>query len=147
MQNDKLVFQEIEFLTPLYDLSISLREKILRKPLGLEFDPSDLEKEYNDFHLALLYNGDLAACLVMSPKENGAIKMRQVAVSEQYQSKGLGSVLVKESEVFCKDKGFEKIVLNARDTAVKFYKRLDYTPEGELFTEVGIAHLKMYKSL
>jgi predicted GNAT family N-acyltransferase len=83
----------------------------------------------------------------MSPKENGAIKMRQVAVSEQYQSKGLGSVLVKESEVFCKDKGFEKIVLNARDTAVKFYKRLDYTPEGELFTEVGIAHLKMYKSL
>ena len=83
----------------------------------------------------------------MSPKENGSIKMRQVAVAEQYQSKGLGSILVKESEIFCNEKGFTKIVLNARDTAIKFYKRLDYIQEGEPFTEVGIAHLKMYKAI
>lgn len=131
----------------MYDLSISLRDKILRKPLGLEFSVEDLAEEYNDYHLGLLCDGDLIACLVMSPKEPNVIKMRQVAVDESFQSKGLGSILVRACEEFCREKGFEKIVLNARDTAIKFYERLEYQKEGEPFIEVGIKHMKMYKNI
>lgn len=147
MLNDNVEFMEIEFMTPLYDLSISLRDKILRKPLGLEFKAEDLAEEYKDFHLGILYRGDLLACLVLSPRANGDIKMRQVAVDEHYQSKGIGSILVRESEKFCQQNGFLRIVLNARDTAVKFYKRMDYVVEGEPFQEVGIKHLKMHKTV
>ena len=147
MLKDKLEFLEIEFMTPMYDLSIALRDKILRKPLGLEFQAEDLAMEYQDYHLALLYNGDLAACLVLSPKSDGEIKMRQVAVDDHYQSKGLGTVLVGECERFCTLKGYKKIVLNARDTAVEFYKKMNYSVEGEPFQEVGIKHLKMYKTI
>jgi len=54
---------------------------------------------------------------------------------------------VHESEKFAVVKGFEKIELHARDTAVDFYKKSGYIPEGNIFKEVGIDHLSMYKIL
>ena len=48
---------EIEFLSPLYDLSINLRNKILREPLGLRFNVDELSKEDSDYHLGILHKG------------------------------------------------------------------------------------------
>ena len=145
--NSDLQFVEVEFMTPLYDLTVALRDKLLRKPLGLAFAVQDLEKEYADHHLALIDKGNVVACLVLSPKGEGQVKMRQVAVDNELQSRGLGSLLVKESEQFCIDRKYTSIVLNARATALTFYKKLNYQVDGDLFTEVGIDHYKMFKKL
>lgn len=138
---------EIEFLSPLYDLSINLRDKILREPLGLRFNVDELSKEDKDYHLGILHEGNLIACLVLTPKSKSVIKMRQVAVLESFQGQGIGRILVEYSESFSKAKGYKKIELNARENAIPFYKKLAYSTEGDFFEEVTIVHQKMNKNL
>ena len=55
--------------------------------------------------------------------------------------------MVRFSEELAIDKGFDKMVLSARDTAVSFYLRLGYELVGEPFEEVTIPHRKMLKLL
>ena len=140
--------QNIEFGTPAFDEAVSLRNDILRVPLGLAFEAEDIQTEWDSYHLGLYdQNQALQACLTLLPVDKHEIKMRQVAVAEAQQSKGLGSVLVEASETFCKDRKFNMLVLHARETAVAFYKKLGYKTKGKMFEEVGVPHYKMYKKL
>ncbi len=140
--------QNIEFGTPAFDEAVSLRNDILRVPLGLAFEAEDIQTEWDSYHLGLYdQNQALQACLTLLPVDKQEIKMRQVAVAEAQQSKGLGSVLVEASETFCKDRKFNMLVLHARKTAVAFYKKLGYKTKGKMFEEVGVPHYKMYKKL
>ena len=139
---------EVEFATPEYDDTVRLRYKILRLPLGLDFTAEQLAEEHNDFHLAA-YDAAwiLRGCLVLTPKDDNTLKMRQVAVDDTVQSKGIGSLLVQASEVFARAKGFDTMELNARETAVPFYLKLGYNTEGAAFEEVSILHFRMVKKL
>jgi N-acetylglutamate synthase-like GNAT family acetyltransferase len=139
---------EVEFATPEYDETVKLRYNILREPLGLDFTEEQLAAEYSDFHLAAYDDAwILRGCLVLTPKDEKVLKMRQVAVDNIVQSKGIGSLLVKASEVYARAKGYDKMELNARDTAVVFYQKLGYNTEGGMFEEVSIPHFKMVKVL
>jgi predicted GNAT family N-acyltransferase len=140
-------FREIEFNSPAYQEEVDLRYRILREPLGLTFNPADLAKEGTDFHLGLYVEEKLRACLIFTPLASGELKMRQVAVDDGEQGKGLGTVLVQKSEKWALAKGYNKLVLHARETAVPFYLRMEYKKESQPFMEVGIPHFKMFKSL
>jgi N-acetylglutamate synthase-like GNAT family acetyltransferase len=139
---------EVEFSTPEYDETIRLRYKILREPLGFDFTEEQLAAEYSDFHLAAYDDAwILRGCLVLTPKDGKVLKMRQVAVDNTVQNRGIGSQLVKASEVYARAKDFDTMELNARDTAVPFYLKLGYNTEGAMFEEVSISHFKMVKKL
>ena len=139
---------QVEFATPEYDETIALRYKILREPLGLEFTEEQLAAEYTDFHFAAYSDAwILRGCLVLTPKNDKVLKMRQVAVSIESQSKGIGTLLVQASETFARANGYEIMELNARDTAIPFYEKLNYKKVGEEFVEINIPHYKMVKSL
>jgi len=142
-----ILCKAVEFDSPAYKETVSLRYDILRKPLGLNFTQEQLDKEANDFHLAAYMDDILAACLILTKVNENEIKMRQVAVGENLQGKGVGKKLVRFSEDFARDKGFSLMTLHARETAVPFYLGLDYKTEGQPFTEVGLPHKKMYKLL
>jgi predicted GNAT family N-acyltransferase len=138
----------VPFATPAYDDTIGLRDEILRRPLGLEFHPKDLATEFDSIHLACYHSSwELVGCLVLVPKSNSIIKMRQVAVREDQQGRGIGKLLVKESEVLARELGYKKMVLNARDIAIPFYEKLNYQKVGDAFYEVTILHYKMEKEL
>lgn len=138
----------VDFATPEYDETVRLRYKILREPLGLDFTEEQLSVEFSDIHLAA-YDEQwiLRGCLVLTPKNGKVLKMRQVAVDSNVQSKGIGSLLVKASEAYARANGYEKMELSARDTAVPFYEKLAYAKEGDMFVEVSIPHFKMIKNL
>lgn len=143
-----LQIHRIEFGTPEYDEVIRLRYEVLRRPLGLEFTPEQLAEEYDQIHLAAYSaTGALVACLNLTPADAATVKMRQVAVSPELQGRGIGAILVAESEKLAKSLGFDRMSLHARETAVPFYKRLGYHIEGERFEEVSIPHFRMEKSL
>ena len=141
------ICREVEFATPAYQETVALRYKILRKPIGLSFTEEQLSQEINDFHLAAYMDDKLVACLILTHVNSDEIKMRQVAVDENLQGKGIGKKLVQFAEAFSKDKGYEKMTLHARETAVPFYLSMQYKTKGQPFTEVGLPHMKMYKSL
>jgi predicted GNAT family N-acyltransferase len=139
---------EIDFGTPEYDEAVRLRTDVLRKPLGLEFTPEQLAEEYDQRHLAA-YNasGRLLGCLSLLVADDASWKMRQVAVAEAVQGKGVGKTLVEASENLARLAGVNSMVLHARETAVPFYLTLGYATVGERFEEVGIPHFKMQKVL
>jgi len=131
-----------------YEEAVALRDEVLRKPLGLSYDPTELAGEKDSFHLALREEAELVASLVLKPlDEQRCIKMRQLAVRENVQGKGFGRELVNYAESFLKGRGYEEIVLHARETARGFYEKLGYEVEGDPFIEVGLPHLFMRKQL
>jgi predicted GNAT family N-acyltransferase len=73
--------------------------------------------------------------------------MRQVAIEPSLQGQGIGSSLIKYSELVARKAVYTSMVLHARDTAVPFYQKLGYQIEGDLFEEVGIPHYAMRKQL
>ncbi|MBK9335800.1 MAG: GNAT family N-acetyltransferase [Lewinellaceae bacterium] len=139
---------EIQFGTPEFDDAVRLRYEVLRKPLGMEYTAEQIAAEYDQFHLAAYSAaGWLVGYLNLTPCENNEVKMRQVAVDSRCQGSGIGKAMVAASEEFARQRGFHKIVLHARETAVPFYLKLDYKIVGERFEEVTIPHFRMEKIL
>lgn len=138
----------IEFATPEYDEAVRLRYDILRAPLGLEYTPEQLAEEWGQHHLAAYdHQHRLVGYLNLTPAGPKEVKMRQVAIAQSVQGQGIGRHLVEYSEAFARARGFDKMVLHARETAVPFYLKLGYAVVGEQFEEVTIPHFKMWKNL
>lgn len=145
MTNIKI--KQVNFNSEEYKRTVKLRDKILRKPLGLKFSSEQLEKEYSDIHIAYFKDKDLIGCLILSPIDDITVRMRQVAVDEKYQGQKIGTKMVKYSEKFAKKNGFNEMILHSREVAVPFYLKLDYKIIGEKFVEIGLPHWMMRKKL
>ncbi len=92
-------------------------------------------------------NGEIIGCLIIVHQDNGSIRMRQVAVLESMQNKGVGTKLVAFFEQYAKENKFNKIVLNARKNAVHFYECLGYKVVSDYYIEKTTEHCKMEKNL
>ena len=139
--------KQIEFDSSDYHKELILRDEVLRKPLGMSLFDENLTMEATDVHFGAFVNDRLIAVLLLTKLTDTDIKMRQMAIDENFRSLKAGSKLVQIAETYAKNAGYRKIVLNARKTAVGFYEKLGYERKGDMFTEVGIAHFKMLKCL
>ena len=147
---DQIKCKVIDFNSQEQLESLDLRRRILRKPLGIDFDEDDLKLEKDEIHIAAFLNSKLVGILLFKVRhEDGKqiLKMRQVAVDEEVQGLGVGSVMVRFSEQWAIGHGYDVINLHARKTAVEFDHRLGYQTTGDEFQEVGIPHYKMFKIL
>jgi len=129
-----------------YREAVSLREDILRKPLGLSFSAEELEKEKDHVHIAGFIDNSVVATVVLVP-EKESLKMQRVAVRTDFQKRGIASAMMKFCEDYARQEGFKEIYCHARDAAVSFYLKNQYVPEGDMFLETTISHLKMRKSI
>jgi GNAT superfamily N-acetyltransferase len=132
---------------PEYLLSLILRYKILRIPLGLTFSSHDLAKDKEDVHIGAFADDAIWGSLILTDMHNGTIKMRQVAVDDSLQGQGIGRKLVACADNYARDKGYRLIHCHARDTAKEFYLKQGYKVVGDEFTEIGIRHYYMEKAL
>ena len=139
--------KQIDHNSKEYELMVQLRYEILRKPLELEFNKEDLEKEKDDILIGAFDEERLLGCCVLTPLSQKEIKLRQMAVQNNLQGKGIGASLVNYAENISRDKGYESISMHARTTAMGFYKSLGYKTSGDEFMEVSIPHYKMQKKL
>lgn len=141
-------YEVLEFQSELQLKSIELRRLVLRKPLGLDFTENDLNSEKDQFHFGVLIDKNVVGILLLKEMKDlgtGILKMRQVAIHPNFQSKKLGSKLVEFAENWAKSNGYNLIDLHARNTAIDFYLKLGYSIEGDEFLEVNIPHHKMIK--
>jgi predicted GNAT family N-acyltransferase len=139
----------IDHNSKLYKEVVALRLELLRKPLGLHFTDEELELESTSIHIAA-YDEDvlLGTCiLIESSNDASVIKLRQMAVKEGLQRKGIGRSIVHFAEQVSKDKGFKMLAMHARKSVAEFYVKMGYTINGNEFTEVGIPHYLMEKVL
>jgi N-acetylglutamate synthase-like GNAT family acetyltransferase len=143
----EISIKEITAASPEYHELISFRNRLLRLPLGMNLFDEDLSDDLDDFIIIAEKENKIAGCVMMDPKENSTIKLRQMAVDEDLQGTGVGRLLIIAAEEKAKLSGFNKIILHARMNAKGFYEKLGYLPCGELFTEVTIPHIAMQKVL
>jgi len=132
---------------PEYLLSLLLRYKILRIPLGLNFSKDDLAKDKDDVHIGLFDGDVIVATLTLADTGGYTIKMRQVAVDVPHQGLGLGRRLLQFADDYAREKGYKLMHCHARHTAREFYLKHEYKVVGDEFIEVGIRHYYMEKQL
>jgi len=144
---DGISIKEVFITDPEYGGVYELREEVLRKPLGLSLENEDLSADRTDHILAAIAGDKVIGCVMLQPKDKDTIKLRQMAVAPEMQGKHIGRLLVQHAEEMALHKNYTRIVLHARDIAEGFYKKLGYTTTGDPFTEVGIAHVMMEKTL
>jgi predicted N-acetyltransferase YhbS len=118
---------------------------VIPTPLGLSlFTPETLD-EQNDIHIGCFDNNALIGILILTPVDKETIQMRQVAVEEKQQGKGIGSLLIQCAEKTAREQEFSHIVLSARTTVLDFYRKMGYKTIGEEYISGStyIPHFKM----
>ena len=142
-----LSIQKINTTHPLFKEVFALREEVLRKPMGLSLYNEDTSADIPDDTFVALSDGKVIGCVLCKVAKEKVIKLRQMAVADHWQGKGVGKMLIENAENNARENGFEKIELHARQNAIAFYEKLGYKQYGAPFYEVTIPHIAMAKLL
>jgi predicted GNAT family N-acyltransferase len=142
-----VLFAHVLYGGPQFEQARALRERVLRRPLGIPLRTEDVDDDENQHTLVALLGAQVIACLMLKRIDAATMKLRQMAVDPEFQRSGVGSALVRYAEDWARSEGIATIVMDARAAVTAFYENLGYAPEGEPFTQVGIPHWKMRKSL
>ena len=143
---------DIEFRTPLnskefkeYDL---FRWKILRKPIGKEIGSLKDQYEESSIHLIGIKDEIIIGCGRLHFNNKDEAQIRYMAVEERYQGKGIGKKILELLEKNAKKNNAKKIILNARDHVLSFYKSSNYTAIGKYDgSDTSIPHTRMVKKI
>ena len=130
-----------------YQQMVRLRNDILRKPLGLHFEQSELDQEQNDVLMGAFEDGKILGCCLLTKIDDRTVRLRQMAVPNSMQGKGIGRALMIFAENIARDMGYKTLIMHARKTALGFYQKLGYIQKGNEFVEITIPHFIMEKSL
>jgi predicted GNAT family N-acyltransferase len=144
---NEVTVELIDTSSSTYQQVWDLREEILRKPLGMSLKNEDLSRDHDDAILAAMCDERVIGCVMGHHVNADTLQLRQMAVYNEWQGKGIGRVLINAAEDYARRNDYSEIMLHARKTAMNFYSGLGYTPEGDEYTEVGIPHYTMRKSL
>ena len=139
--------KQIDHGTREYEQMVALRYQILRQPLGLGFTQEELEQEKNHILIAAFDDDNMLGCCMLTNVNNQTLKIRQMAVQNNLQGKGIGASLMSFVENLARDKGYRCLVMHARDSAIGFYEKFGYKVFGDQFIEVGLPHHLMEKKL
>jgi predicted GNAT family N-acyltransferase len=143
----QMAIKIIHYLSPEYLLMVDLRREVLRKPLGLEFSPQDLEKDEKDILIAAFDGEIIIGCCILTKESADLCKLRQMAVHQNHQRKNIGASILRFAETIAIEQKFSTLCMHARQSAIGFYEKLGYTICSETFLEVNIPHVAMEKKL
>lgn len=137
----------IDYGTAEYQQMIELRNEILRKPLGMVLEGSDIEADSEHILIGAFEEEKMLGCCMLVKEPLNVILLRQMAVRNQLQGKGIGRALMEFAENIARDIGYSEISMHARANAAGFYEKLGYRPTGEPFEKISIAHILMKKQI
>jgi predicted GNAT family N-acyltransferase len=137
----------IDYGTAEYKQMLKLRDEILRQPLGLHFSAEELEKEKAHVHMAAYEDDQILGCCMLVEEDPQTVRLRQMAVVNDVQGKGIGRALMQFAENVARDRGYRKITMHARKNAMGFYEKMGYRKKGDEFMEITIPHYVMEKAL
>lgn len=136
-------FRQIKCDTADYAAMLDLRERILRKPLGLVVTDAEKQQDTQDYLLGAFDGDTIQGCLILQKQTDGSVKMRQVAVDEGLQGQGIGGKMLHAAYAVLQGWGVTKLYCHARGTAVDFYRRHGWVVSSDEFLEQNIPHFRM----
>ena len=137
----------LDYGSPEYQQMVKLRDELLRKPLGLTFSREELEKEKENMLIGAFEDDKMLGCCMLVEEKPDTVRLRQMAVLNDLQGKGIGRVLMGFAENLARDRGYKKISMHARKNTVMFFEKMGYKTVGNEFVEITIPHYIMEKNL
>lgn len=128
-----------------YRQMVQMRYLILRQPLGLNFSDEELAKEKDNLLIGAFDEDIMLGCCMLVKRDKDTVQLRQMAVNNNLQGKGIGASIIAFVENLSREKGFNKVMMHARDSSVGFYEKCGYNINGEQFLELNIPHHVMEK--
>jgi N-acetylglutamate synthase-like GNAT family acetyltransferase len=89
----------------------------------------------------------LLGCCLLTKMDAKTVRLRQMAVPNNLQGKGIGRALMIFAENIARDMGYQTLMMHARITATGFYEKMGYVKNDGQFIEVTIPHVVMEKKL
>jgi N-acetylglutamate synthase-like GNAT family acetyltransferase len=126
---------------------LNLRYEILRKPLGLQFDAKELDEEKDAILIAAFEDEVMLGCCFLTRINNDTVRLRQVAVQNNLQGKGIGATILNFAENIARDRRYKTIITQARKSTAYFFEKHGYKVDGEEFIHLTIPHCFMKKKL
>ena len=139
--------KQIDHGTKEYQQMVELRNEILRKPLGLSFEKEELNREAQDILIAAFEEDKMLGCCLLTKVDNQCVRLRQMAVQNNLQGKGIGAAMMNYAENVARDAGYNKVIMHARKSSAGFYEKIGYKITGKEFVEITIPHYVMEKKL
>ncbi len=133
---------------------LNLRSKILRNNLDPNLCRFPGDKEINSFHLGAFNGNTLIGGVSVMKNECkkkellNCFQLRGLFVDKEFQHNGIGKTIVNFVENRLRDSGVNYLWMNARESAVLFYLKLNYSNSkiSYVINEIGL-HYLMYKKL
>jgi len=142
-----LQIKEINYYSEEYLKLLNFRFNNLRKPLNLEWSKLDLLNENQQIHFALINQCGIFGSFCLKKIDSSTIRLRQMAIEKKYQKQGYGSTILIFIEKYAIEKKYKKIILTARLTALDFYKKKKFKTSGNIFNDVTVDSINMYKNI
>lgn len=134
--------------------TIPLRHQVLRQGKSIETCNFEGDNLASTFHLGLFYYGDLIGIATYVKNSNNYIEaknqyqLRGMAISQQFQGKKLGNVLLERGMLLLKQKNSDVLWCNARENATNFYSKFGFIKYGKPFDIPYIGtHYLMQKNI
>lgn len=126
-----------------------IRYEILRKPWNQPEKSTKDDTELISVHLlAKDENGKAVATGRLQFNSDEEAQIRSMAVVDEFQGNGIGSLLIEHLEKIAKQRKLKRITLDSRENAVQFYLRNGYRIIEPSYLLFGtIKHFKMQKDL
>ncbi|AMY05261.1 GNAT family N-acetyltransferase [Staphylococcus condimenti] len=124
----------------------------LRKEVFVDEQNVPQENEFDEFedestHIIVYDNDKRPLATARYRSYQGKAKIERVVVVKDQRMHGIGRRLMQFIEEAAQKDGFKEAVLNGQIQAQSFYESLGYHPQGEIFIEEEIKHIKMQKQL
>jgi len=137
----------IDYGSKEYRQMVKLRDEILRKPLGLGFDQKEIEEEKDNMFIGAFEDDEMLGCAMLVEENSEIVRLRQMAVLNDLQGKGIGRALMNFAENLARDGGYKILSMHARKNAIGFYEKMGYKVASKEFIEITIPHYVMEKQL
>jgi histone acetyltransferase (RNA polymerase elongator complex component) len=142
-----LQIKEINYHSEEYQRLLNFRFNNLRKPLNLNWSEEDLLNENQQNHFALKNQSEIVGSFCLKKIDCSTIRLRQMAIEKKWQRQGYGSSILKFTEKFAIKNNYKKIIIIARLSALDFYKKNFFKTSGNIFTDVTVNSINMYKKI
>jgi predicted GNAT family N-acyltransferase len=110
-------------------------------PRAIETD----DRDAHCVHVLALAGGTPVGTGRLDVAQDG--KIGRVAVLRDWRGRGVGRAIMRQLHRFARGDGLAQVWCHAQRSAVPFYERLGYRPEGDEFEEAGIPHRRLRASL
>ena len=139
----------IDTNSPEYLQACKLRYKLFFAEYNLPFSTVYYHRESISIHAVIQekYTDEVIAYGILTPGENKVDQIHQMVVSPSHQKQGFGTTIIQALIDKAKLQQAQAIILQARTTAVNFYRKFSFEVVSREYPskKTGVLHVTMLK--